>query len=159
MFRAASLVVTLFAFWLLLSGQYQAFFIAVGALCALAVAWLARRMDVMDHEGHPIHLGRSALAYWPWLVKEIVKSGWSVSLVILHPRLPIEPTLVRMRPSQLTDVGLAVHANSITLTPGTITLEVGSGELLVHALTREGAEGVVSGGDMDVRVSRFEGGA
>ena len=157
MFRALSLVVTLFAFWLLLSGQYQPFFVSVGLLCGLGAVWLARRMDVMDHEGHPIHLGPSALSYWPWLAKEILKSGWSVALVILHPRLPIEPTLVRMRPSQRTDVGLVVHANSITLTPGTISVEVAPGEFVVHALTRAGAEGVVSGGEMDARVARFEG--
>jgi multicomponent Na+:H+ antiporter subunit E len=156
-FRAISLFATLLVFWLLLSGHYEPFFIIVGCATGLAVVWLAKRMDVMDHEGHPVHLGPSALWYWPWLVKEIVKSGWSVTRVILHPRLPIEPTLVRFRPSQQSTVGLVAHANSITLTPGTISIEVEPGEFLVHALTREGAEGLVSGGDMDRRVARFEG--
>jgi multicomponent Na+:H+ antiporter subunit E len=156
--RAISLVATLFAFWLLLSGHYGPFLVAVGFACALAMLWLAHRMEVMDHEGHPIHLGVAALWYWPWLLKEIVKSGWSVSLVILDPRLPIQPALVRFRPSQKTAVGLAVHANSITLTPGTISMEVTEGEFVVHALTRAGAEGCAAGSDMDRRVARFEGG-
>ena len=154
--RAVSLFATLFVFWLLLSGHYEPFLIGVGLACAAAMVWLARRMDLMDHEGHPVHLGAAALWYWPWLVKEIVKSGWSVSRVILDPRLPIEPQLVRFKPSQKTDVGLTVHANSITLTPGTISIEVSPGEFLVHALTREGAEGLGSGGEMDARVARLE---
>jgi hypothetical protein len=61
--------------------------------CALAIVWFARRMDMVDHEGHPIHLGPKALFYWPWLLKEIVKSAWDVSKIILHPKLPISPTL------------------------------------------------------------------
>jgi multicomponent Na+:H+ antiporter subunit E len=151
------LVGLLFAFWLLLSGIFEPFLIAAGLGSAAAVALLARRMDVIDREGQPLHLGPAALWYWPWLAKEIVKSGWDVTVRVLHPRLPISPTVVRFRPSQRTDVGLAVHANSITLTPGTVTMDVAGGEFLVHALTAEGAAGV-TGGDMDARVSRFEGG-
>jgi multicomponent Na+:H+ antiporter subunit E len=154
--RAISLFVTLLVFWLLLSGHYGAFLIGVGFACAGAMLWLARRMDLMDQEGHPIQFGAGVLWYWPWLAKEIVKSGWSVSRVILDPRLPIEPQLVRFKPSQRTDVGLATHANSITLTPGTISLEVAPGEFLVHALTRESAAGACAGGDMDLRVARLE---
>lgn len=156
MVRAFSLAGTLLVFWLLLSGHYTPFVIGLGAASIVGVVLLARRMDVIDQEGHPIHLGAGAVWYWPWLLKEIVKSGWSVTRIILHPRLPIEPTMVRFRPGQRTQVGLATHANSITLTPGTISIDVGADEFLVHALTREGAEGVRSG-DMDGRVSRFEG--
>lgn len=158
MYRAVGLVGLLFAFWLLLSGIFEPFLIGAGLACAIAVAALARRMDVIDHEGQPLHLGLPALAYWPWLAKEIVKSGWDVSRRVLDPRLPISPTVVRIKPSQRTVVGLATHANSITLTPGTVTMDVARGEFLVHALTAEGAEGV-AGAEMDARVSRFEGSA
>lgn len=157
MVRAISLAASLLVFWLVLSGHYTPFILALGAGSIAATVLLARRMDVLDHEGHPIHLGAGALLYWPWLVKEMIVSGWSVTRVILDPALPISPALVRFRPGQKTQVGLAVHANSITLTPGTISVEVRAGEFLVHALTREGAEGVRSG-DMDARVSRMEGG-
>jgi multicomponent Na+:H+ antiporter subunit E len=150
-----ALVASLFVFWLLLSGIYTPFLLAAGLGSALAVAWLARRMEVLDREGHPIHLSFAALAYWPWLAKEIVRSGWQVSRIILHPGLPISPTLVRFRPSQKSTVGLATHANSITLTPGTITVEASEDEFLVHALTREGAAGVVDS-EMDRRVSRLD---
>jgi len=85
-----------------------------------------------------------------------VKSAWDVTRIILNPRLPVSPTLVRVKTSQKTTVGVVTYANSITLTPGTISVDVGRGEILVHALTREGAAGLQSG-EMDRRVTRFEG--
>ena len=155
MFHSISLFVSLGIFWVLLSGFFTPFLLAAGVGSSLAVVWVARRMDVVDHEGHPIDLGPKALLYWPWLLKEIVKSAWDVSRIILHPKLPISPTLVRFKPSQATDVGLVIHAQSITLTPGTITIEAGPNEFLVHGLTRAGAEAVV-GSEMDRRVTACE---
>lgn len=156
MFYSISAVLALYGFWLLLSGYFTAFLMGAGFACALAVVWFAHRMDVIDREGHPIHLGWRSLAYWPWLLAEVASSAWQVARIIVRPSLPISPTLVRISPSQKTDLGLVVHANSITLTPGTISVEVRGDEILVHALTREGAEGV-SNGAMDRRVTAFEG--
>lgn len=150
-----SAFLTLYGFWLLLSGYFTPFLLTMGALSALAVVLFGRRMEVVDREGHPIRFGLQLLGYWAWLLKEIAKSAWQVSRIIVHPDLPISPTLVNFRPTQRTDVGLVVHANSITLTPGTITVEAESDRFLVHALTREGAEGCASG-DMDARVTRCE---
>lgn len=156
MIRSLSAVLALFLFWLLLSGIFTPFLIAAGAGSALAVVLFARRMDVIDHEGHPVHLGWWALiSYWPWLAWEIVKSAWDVTKLILHPQLPITPTLVEFTPSQQTDMGLVIHANSITLTPGTIAVEVEHGHFLVHALTREGAAGL-AGSEMDRRCTAME---
>jgi multicomponent Na+:H+ antiporter subunit E len=154
--RLVSAFFALYLLWLVLSGYFTAFLMSAGAACAMAVVWFARRMDVIDAEGHPIQLGWRIVAYWVWLSKEIVKSAWDVSRIIVNPRLPISPTLITFRPSQKTTVGLVIHANSITLTPGTITIEAGPGDFLVHALTRAGAEGVTTG-DMDRRVSACEG--
>lgn len=156
MLRLVSAFFALYLFWLVLSGYFTAFLMSAGAACVVAVVWFARRMDVIDAEGHPVQLGWRIVAYWVWLSKEIVKSAWDVSRIIVNPQLPISPTLVTFRPSQKTTVGLVIHANSITLTPGTITIEAGPGEFLVHALTRAGAEGVTTG-DMDRRVSACEG--
>ncbi|MEO6625083.1 MAG: Na+/H+ antiporter subunit E [Burkholderiaceae bacterium] len=156
MFHSASLFLALLAFWLLLSGFFTAFLVSAGVGSALAVVLFSRRMDVVDAEGHPIHLGPRAFLYWTWLCKEIVKSAWDVSKIIVDPALPISPTLVRFKPSQRTDVGLVLHANSITLTPGTIAIEVGTGEFLVHGLTRSSAGGTINS-DMDRRVSACEG--
>ena len=150
------MVLALFVFWLLMSGYFTAFLVAAGAGVALFVAWLARRMEVADREGHPVHFTAAVFTYWPWLIKEIVHSGWRVSCIILAPRLPISPTLVRFKPSQTSTVGLVTHANSITLTPGTITVEAKHDEFLVHALTAEDAAGL-AGSEMDRRVARLEG--
>lgn len=154
--RHVSLIVALAAFWVLLSGFFTPFLLAAGLGSVLAVVWFAdRRMKVLDVEGHPSHLSVRALTYWPWLLWEIVKSGWDVTKRILHPRLPISPCMVRVPTSQATDIGRVIYANSITLTPGTISLELTEGEILVHALTREGAEGLATG-DMDRRATAFE---
>lgn len=154
--QRASAIVVLFVFWLLLSGYFEPFLIAAGAGSAVAVVLLARRMELIDQEGHPIHLGWRLLGYWPWLMKEIVKSAWDVSRIILDPRLPISPRLISVHATQKTAVGLVTYANSITLTPGTISVEVAEGRILVHALTAAGAEGLAEG-EMDRRVTRFEG--
>ena len=156
--RAVSVWACLFVFWLLLSGIYTAFLIAAGVGCALAVTALAARMRLIDSEGHPVQICvRAFFVYWPWLCVEIVKSGWQVACLIVHPKLPIAPRIVRFKPSQSSDLGLAIHANSITLTPGTIAIEAAAEEFVVHALTAEGAAGVGAGSDMDRRVSRLEG--
>jgi multicomponent Na+:H+ antiporter subunit E len=157
MAQRISLTVVLFVFWVLLSGHFTPFLLIAGLVSALAITWFSDRlMAVLDREGHPIHLGRGAVVYWPWLLWEIVKAAWDVSKRILAPSLPISPVLIRVKAGQKTDVGRVIYANSITLTPGTISMIMEGDEILVHALTREGAEGVESG-DMDRRVCRCEG--
>jgi multicomponent Na+:H+ antiporter subunit E len=154
--RVAALVTALFAFWLLLSGIYTPFLVLAGLGASIAVAALAWRMGAADPEGHPVHLTPAVFTYWPWLIKEIAISGWRVTRIILAPKLSVSPALVRFKPSQKSTAGLVTHANSITLTPGTITVEADHQSFLVHALTRSGAEGL-AGSDMDRRVSRLEG--
>ncbi|MCB1527967.1 MAG: Na+/H+ antiporter subunit E [Hyphomicrobiaceae bacterium] len=158
MMRAFSLAVSLFAFWLALSGHYTLFLTSLGALAAIVVVWMSLRMGVVDAEGHPIQHLWPALTYYPWLLVEIVKSAWSVSKIIINPSLPISPTMTVVRASQRSNIGLTTYANSITLTPGTITVSVRGDEFTVHALTREGADDVEAGG-MDRRVRQFEEGA
>ncbi len=154
--RVAALVLALFAFWLLLSGIYTPFLVLAGLGVSIAVAALAWRMGAADPEGHPVHLTPAILTYWPWLMKEIAVSGWQVTRIIVDPKLPVSPALVRFTPSQKTAAGLVTHANSITLTPGTVTVEADHDSFLVHALTRAGAEGL-AGSEMDRRVGRLEG--
>jgi multicomponent Na+:H+ antiporter subunit E len=154
--RLASLAVVLFLFWLALSGHYTSFLVASGAACAALCAYIAARMGAVDAEGHPAHLVRGALTYFPWLWWEIAKSAWAVAKLILNPRLPISPTMTQVAATQKTTVGVATYANSITLTPGTITTGVKGNLLTVHALTRDGARDL-EGGGMDARVTRFEG--
>ncbi len=156
MFRKLGLAITLFIFWLLLSGIYQPLIIAFGIASSLLVAWIAHRMDVIDHEGFPIHLGAKAVSYWPWLIWEIIKANIDVAAIIIKPKLPITPTMFNSPASQKTEVGQVTYANSITLTPGTISVGVADGIVEVHALTSQSADDVITG-RMDKRVSQMEG--
>ena len=154
--RALSLGCVLFVFWLLLSGHYNALLLTIGVLCCVGIVALALRMSVVDEEGHPLQLVLGALTYWPWLIFEIAKSTWGVARLILDPALPISPTMVKVRASQKSRIGVNIYANSITLTPGTISVEVENNDILVHAITAGGAEELAEG-DMDRRVTAFEG--
>ena len=153
--RALSLFVFLYVTWLLLSGHYTATLMIYGALSCAVVVALVAHLGILDEEGLPLHMGIRPLFYVPWLLKEIVLSNLAVARVILDPKLPIHPRILRVRASQKTQVGQVTYANSITLTPGTVTLDVRDGEFLVHALTTASAEGLESG-DMDRRVAHLE---
>ncbi|MEE2658024.1 MAG: Na+/H+ antiporter subunit E [Candidatus Latescibacterota bacterium] len=159
MARAASLGVFLAATWLLWSGYYQALTMAFGAASCLFVVWISRRMYVADHEAHPVHIAIGLLTYVPWLAWAIIKSNLDVALRLLNPgKLNISPRMVRIQVSQKSDLGKVIYANSITLTPGTVTMAVEENEFLVHTLTQE-AEDDLRSGEMDGKCTRLEGGA
>lgn len=156
MTRSLITLIALSLFWLLLSGMFVPFLLAAGLGSAIAVLLFTRRLDIIAGEAPPTYLNCFKLvAYGPWLIKEIMVAAWDVSKRILHPRLPISPTMVEFSPSQTTDVALVIHANSITLTPGTISVEVEPGRFLVHALSREGAASL-AGSSMDKRCASLE---
>lgn len=154
--RHIAVAAILFFFWLALSGHYTPFLLTAGVLSAALCVLAMIRARVADAEAAPLELLWAAVTYFPWLIREIVKSAWSVTKIILHPNLPISPTMTVVHASQKTSPGVATYANSITLTPGTITVGVSGKELVIHALVTEGAVDLEEGG-MDRRVSRFEG--
>lgn len=154
--RLLSLFIALLLFWLALSGHFTPFLVGAGIASSALCVFAARRMGAADGEAHPLSLFGRALTYFPWLIWEICKSCWAVTRIIVDPRLPISPTMTRVKASQRTTVGIATYANSITLTPGTITTAVKSDMLTVHALVRDGAIDLEAGG-MDARVTQFEG--
>jgi multicomponent Na+:H+ antiporter subunit E len=155
--HAISLAAVLFGLWLLLSGHYVLLLLGLGVLSVIMVVVIALRMDVVDKEGHPVHLGAKVLRYWPWLLWEIVKANIDVARLILNPRMPISPTIVRLKTTQKSELGRVIYANSITLTPGTVSIDIDGSQIEVHALTRAAADALRSG-DMDRRVTRLEGG-
>ena len=156
--RYFSLAFFWFAFWLALSGHYTAFLVTIGFIAAVFCVVVGVRARAVDAESHPVELFTGALTYFPWLFWEIWKAGWSVTKIILDPKLPISPALTVVTASQKTAAGIATYANSITLTPGTITVGADGNELTVHALVVDGAVDL-EGGGMDRRVSQFEGAA
>lgn len=141
--------------WIALSGHFTPLLLGLGVASVLFVVWIARRMDVVDHEGHPVHLGMRAVFYWVWLCKEIVKANIDVARLILNPKMPIYPHVFPAKASQKSELGRVVYANSITLTPGTVTIALDDNDMSIHAITQAAADGVTSG-DMDRRVSRIE---
>lgn len=145
----------LYGFWILLSGFFTPFLLTAGFFCSLGVAMLCQRLGLLDAEDRGLRWNLKPLGFLVWLIVEIVKSSWLVTRIILHPALPISPTLVRFRPSQTSALGLVVHANSITLTPGTYTIEASATEFLVHGLTSSGADNDVDS-ETDRRVCALE---
>ena len=144
------------ALWLVLSGYWKPWLLGWGVVSVVLVAWISHRMDVADHESQPLQFNPSRLlAYQLWLLKEIVKSNLDVTREILRPRLAISPTLARVAATQRTEIGRVTFANSITLTPGTVSLKVGRDTIEVHALLRETAQDLAQG-EMDRRVSAAE---
>jgi multicomponent Na+:H+ antiporter subunit E len=154
--RIVGLWVVLFSVWLLLSGHYTPLLISFGVgSCALTV-YIAHRMDGTDREGVPLDWTFRFLLYLPWLLKEILVANINVARVILAPKCPISPIMVVFGSTQKTDLGRVLYANSITLTPGTITTGVDGDKLEIHALTWRDVDGREED-EMDRRVSVVEG--
>lgn len=157
MLRAFGLGAILFGFWLALSGHYTPLVLGFGVGSCVLVVYLARRMLLVDPEGVPMHVAGRFLLYFPWLLKEMFIANIEVAKVILHPKLPISPRVVVFHGSQQTDLGRVIYANSLTLTPGTITTGVDGSEFQIHAL-RAADLATDEEQQMDVRCTRVEGG-
>jgi len=139
----------LFVFWLLLSASYDVVHVVAGAIVAVVVMWLNPAGVAWDRKVSWL----AGLRYLLWLIGRILKSGFHVSRLILDPALPISPRLIRHKTKLTSDGELVVLANSITLTPGTITVEVAPGELVVHAID-EASCADLADGVLDAKVGR-----
>ena len=142
--------------WLLMSGVYKPLVIGFGAASVLIAVYVSRRMDAVD--GNRIQLALkpiSFLRYFIWLLGEIAKANWAVTKIVLSPTMTLRQHLFLTSYSQKTDLGQVIFANSITLTPGTISVEVEEGEFLVHAVNfcDEDLDALA---EMDRRVSTTE---
>lgn len=153
MFRLISLFLVLMATWLLLSGHYTPLLISFGIGSCLLSALIAYRMDVVDRESQPFYLGPRIIAYWGWLLVEIYTANIDVAKCVLFPRKYLKPSIFVVKATQQTDLGKVIFANSITLTPGTVTIDIDEDNVMVHSLTEVAAEGIKSG-EMDRRVTR-----
>ena len=156
MVRALNLGLVLYANWLLFSGHYDRLILALGFLSTLVAVAIALRMDIVDREPYPVFLNLKAPMYWLWLAVEVFKANLDVARRILSPRLRIKPSVFVIKSSQRTDLGRVTYVNSITLTPGTISIDLQGDSIEVHALTEEAAESLKEG-EMDRRVTEMEG--
>lgn len=151
-----SLSLALAAFWLLNSGHYTPLILSLAVISIAVVLYITHRMDVVDHESQPLHLTLKLPGYFLWLTKKIILANISVVKHIWLGNETISPTVTIMKASQKTDIGKVIYANSITLTPGTVAVNLVGDQIMVHALLRENIEALQTG-EMDRRVSRLEG--
>jgi multicomponent Na+:H+ antiporter subunit E len=151
------LAILLAAAWVLWSGFFTPLLLGLGAFSCVLVLVIAGRMHLFDRNVFALRLSLRLLRFWAWLAGEIVRSSLEVSRVVLSPRPPISPTLVELESGSNHPVDLAILGNSITLTPGTLTLNIEGQRLYVHALTRPGAEALAAG-EMNRRVSALRAG-
>lgn len=157
MVQVLSLTVVMSILWLLLSGHFtEPLLLGLGAASVFVTVVISFRMGILDREGLPVHLTIRGLFYWPWLVKEIVLANIDVAKAILGLTDDVKPSVFKIKASQLSDLGKTIYANSITLTPGTVTIALDGDEMTIHALTPGAAEGLATG-EMDRRAARVEG--
>jgi len=143
-------------FWIVNSGHFDPLLLSFGVFSVALVIWINQRMTrVSDEYQPPIILSAKLPVYIAWLMKEIVKSNFDVVRCIWQRHPEIEPRVVTIKISQQTDLFKVLYANSITMTPGTVTMEIEGDEFTVHALTRTAREGLESG-DMDQRIRNLE---
>ncbi len=150
------LLIPLVAAWLLWSGLYKPLLLGLGIFSCVLTIYIKHRMEYFQTEMFALQFGRRLVSYWLWLAKEVVKSSLDVARIIVSPSLPISPEVVTIKASCEQPVDQATLANSITLTPGTLALDVYKGEITVHALTKAGADELRKG-EMDRRVLALRG--
>ncbi len=149
--------VVMWGFWVILEGRPDPAGIALGFLVALALSHFSRDIFLGPREASGLSARRFAgwISYLIWLAVEVFKANVQVAAIVLNPRLPIAPTIVSFRSGLNTDFGRMVLGNSITLTPGTVTVEVDGGSFTVHALTPCSAEGLRDN-VLETRLCRLE---
>ena len=157
--RFLTLFLILFGSWLLMSGHYNGLLISLGVASCLLCSWLSLRIGALDYEGLPTHLFARLPSYIFWILGEIFLSNIATAKIIL--RGASDPEIFEVSAHQVTTAGLANYANSITLTPGTVTVDIdeadsGSSRFMVHALHPQFGHDVRTG-DMDRRNCALEG--
>ena len=156
--KSIALFLALFTFYLLLSGQFEnEFLMQAGIVMSFGISALCLYMGILDDEGMPIRFWLKTALYVPWLMWQIILSNIDVAKRVWNPKLPISPQLVFVPHQLKTSYGISTYANSITLTPGTITVTIEKDGFLVHALTQQAIDDLL-GGEMHRRVQHIEDG-
>ncbi|MBM68355.1 MAG: sodium:proton antiporter [Haliea sp.] len=139
-------VIALFAVWLLWGGLYKTPVLQLGIVSCVLVVWLTYRMALPDQQEHRLALLYRVPLYWLWLLWEMVVTNVQVLRLVLGPRSALSPTIVEVDASASSKFALTLLGNSITLTPGTLTINIDDTRLTAHCLTRAAAEDLRGGG-------------
>lgn len=152
--RAAGLAAVLAVFWLALSGHYTPLLLTLGAASVLFVVWVAQRMQIVDHE-QPLHLTLGFPRYALWLWSQVMRSALEVARLVWSPGARLQPVIGHVPTGDVSDLARVVYANSITLTPGTVSISVGDEAIDVHSLQPSGLR-QLHDGTMLQRARRME---
>lgn len=150
-----SIAILLTVIWLSNSGHYSALLLCFGVLSIIFVVWLAHKMDVVDNESQPVDITLKLPAYYWWLFIKIVRGNIDVLMRVWSPKLDISPGVATFPVRLKTEMGRVIYANSITLTPGTIAIDIQENWITVHSLTKEGLEEITHG-EMLSKVANLE---
>ena len=136
--------VLMFATWLVLSGNFAPLLLSLGLISSLLVAWFFNDLLFPNLTGKHLAIFLKFSAYIPWLIVEIIKANFHLLYLVFHPRMKelIDPHITDFKTQLESDLAVTTLANSITLTPGTITVTTGAdGSYRVHAIDKPSAEG------------------
>ena len=151
-----SIFCVLALFWLGNSGLYSPLLLGFGLVSTLFVIAVAHRTNVIDHESQPLHLiGRKLPSFYFWLAGKIVRSNLDVVYHVWRGNKSISPVEATLPVTLESPIAKVIYANSITLTPGTVAIDLGDKDVLVHALTRDAIDTLL-GGEMQRRVADLE---
>jgi multicomponent Na+:H+ antiporter subunit E len=150
--RVVLLAVMLIAAWLLWSGFFKPLLLGLGAFSVVLVVYLSHRLRLFDTDVFALRFSLRLFKFWGWLFKEVILSSLEVSRLVLNPKMPISPAVFEFKTRCSHPVDVVILGNSITLTPGTLTLNITDGKLTVHSLTRQGIKDLQAG-EMDRRVA------
>jgi multicomponent Na+:H+ antiporter subunit E len=141
-------------FWILLSGKFDLFHLTLGVISSALVSFLSADLLMFEEGKNRLSTGVRFLLYLPWLLYQIVLSTLHVTFLALHPKMKdqIDPTIVTFKTKLKTNIAKVALANSITLTPGTITVRIEDEVFYVHAISRKAAAGLP--GEMEDRLAR-----
>jgi len=154
--RIFGAIIVFLGLWLLLSGIYKPLTVGLGVVSTLAVVFILTRMNSIDEDRVEIEIKPVGfLLYQGWLLVEIAKANWVVTKIILAPSMPIKQHLFSIPYTQKSDLGQVIFANSITLTPGTVSVETEPGQFLIHAVAYSNDDKAALA-DMDRRVTACE---
>ncbi len=149
--------IAMFIFWILLSGEFTFILITSGVVASLITAYLSHdifvgKADLKTETGRVFKF----IVYIPWLLWEIILANVEIAYLVLNPKPLVDPQIVRFKNDLKTDLGIVTLAHSITLTPGTVTVEANREEFVIHAIWQKSADGII-GGEMQQKVKKIEG--
>ena len=144
----------MFGFWILLSGKFDLFHLTLGVISSALVSFLSTDLFMHKEGKNRFSTGLRFLLYLPWLLYQIVLSTLHVTFLALHPKMQdqIDPTIVTFKTTLKSTLAKVALANSITLTPGTITIRIEGQVFYVHAISRKAAAGLP--GEMEERLAK-----